>query len=83
MTKKQPTANSFIRSQVSWARHMANRVREQIEEREKELRVQGVWTTDLPDDDDLMDLYDDELFWERYEEEMNKQRQHFREKFLS
>lgn len=81
MGKKQPTANSFIRAQVSWAKHMANRVSEDIEEREKNLRARGVVPELYSEDDELMDLYDEEIFWERYEEEMVKQQEYFRGKY--
>lgn len=79
---RQPTATAFIRSQESWAGHMADQIRTDIVVREAALRDDGVPEERWDDDHVLMDLYDDELFWDRYAEEMVKQREYIREKYL-
>ena len=50
--------------------------------RELVLRDDGVPEDQWDSDGILMDLYDDELFWDRYAEEMVKQREYIREKYL-
>lgn len=79
---KQPTATAFTRSQESWASHVADRVRADIIARESVLRDDGVPEDQWDADRILMDLYDDELFWDRYADEMVKQREYIREKYL-
>lgn len=80
---KQPTASSFVKSQESWAIHVLGLVRAEIEDREEALRENGWPDEDFPNDEKLMDLYDDELFWVRYEKEMVKQRRYLKEKYFN
>lgn len=79
---KQPTATAFTRTQESWARHVLDRVQAQIEDREDALRENNWKDEEFPNDETLMDLYDDELFWERYALQMQQQRDYIREKYL-
>ena len=79
---KQPTATAFTRSQESWAKHVLDKVQLAIEEREDWLRENGWPVEDFPNDDTLMDLYDDEMFWSRYGLQMAVQREYIREKYL-
>lgn len=83
MANKQPTATAFTRNQESWANFVLAKVKKEITEREDWLRELG-WDTDsLPDDPELMDLYDDELFYERYSKEMADQRGYLRKRFFN
>lgn len=83
MSSKQPTAIAFTRAQESWADFVLKKIRTKIEEREKELSENlGVPVDRLPEDDELMDMYDEELFFERYAEEMAKQRGFLRAKYF-
>ena len=79
---RQPTATAFTRAQESWASHVLSRIRTDIVARELVLRDDGVPEDQWDSDGILMDLYDDELFWDRYAEEMVKQREYIREKYL-
>jgi hypothetical protein len=79
---KQPTATAFTRTQESWANHVLEKVRKEIEERESLLRRNDIPIELWDDDDDLMEMYDDELFFERYAEEMARQRAYIKEKYL-
>ena len=82
MSKLQPTATEFTRTQGSWAAFILEKIRVKIDDREEALRENG-WSEDqFPDDDKLMDLYDEELFYTRYGEEMIKQRAFLRNKYL-
>lgn len=82
MAKQQPTATAFTRSQESWADFVLPKIQAQIQEREDWL-VEIGWNRDeLPDDDILMDLYDDELFYIRFAKEMRKQRAILRAKYF-
>lgn len=78
----QPTATVFTRKQESWASFVLEKVRAKIEDREEGLRENGWSPEDFPNDEKLMDLYDDELFWSRYGEEMARQREYLRVKYL-
>jgi len=82
MTARQPTATAFTRTQESWAKHRLGRTRAAIETQEDWLREQGWVADDFPTNDTLMDLYDEELFWARYGEEMASQREFLRETYL-
>lgn len=79
---KQPTATVFTRTQESWANFVLEKVRANIIEQEDWLREQGWADEEFPNSDKLMDLYDDELFWTRYGDEMAKQREYIRNKYL-
>ena len=80
---KQPTATAFTRTQESWAIHVLPKVRAQIEEREDWLREKGWKPDEFDTDATLMDLYDDELFYERYAAEMARQRAYIKEKYFN
>lgn len=83
MTKnKQPSASVFARSQESWADFVLDKVRVKITDREDWLRENGWKESEFPDDTVLMDLYDDELFYERYGDEMARQREYLRNKYF-
>lgn len=76
---KTLTAAKFARAQESWARFMLKKVQAQIDEQETYLRNEKGWGPDeFSEDPILMDLYDDELFWNRYEEHMTSQREFIR-----
>ncbi len=79
---RQPTATAFTRAQESWASHVLDRVRADIVARELALQEDGVPEEHWDDDGILMDLYEDELFWDRYADEMIKQREYIRRKYL-
>lgn len=79
---KQPTATVFTRSQESWANFVLEKVQEKIIDREDALRENGWSDDDFPKDETLMDLYDDELFYMRYAEEMARQREYIRVKYF-
>lgn len=79
---KQPTATAFTRSQESWSEFVLNKVRTQIADREEWLAERGIEPEDFDTDDELLDLYDDEIFWIRYGKQMAKQREFLREKYL-
>jgi 23S rRNA G2069 N7-methylase RlmK/C1962 C5-methylase RlmI len=79
---KQPTATAFTRTQESWARFVLDKIEKKIEERESWLYENGWREEDLDKDPELIDLYDDELFYERYADEMEKQREYIRENYL-
>lgn len=78
----QPTATAFARTQESWAKHRGGQLSTQINEREAELRAQGVAVEDLDKDDLLADLYEEAIFWDRYGEVMGEQRAYLRERYL-
>lgn len=80
---KQPTATAFTRTQQSWAIFVLSKVKRDIEEREDWLRELGIPTDEFSDDDKLMNLYDDELFYERYANEMSNQREYLHKKFFN
>jgi len=79
---KQPTATAFTRTQESWAKFALGKVREQIEDREEALRERGWRVEEFDSDDTLVSLYEDELFYERYAEEMASQRGYIRMRYL-
>lgn len=79
---RQPTATAFTRAQESWALHVADKVRSDIVQRETTLQQDGVPEEQWDDDDQLMDLYDEEIFWDRYAEEMVKQRLYIKDRYL-
>lgn len=80
---KAPSAAAFTRTQQSWARFLQEKIRAQIEERETFLINERGWTTEQLDDDvKLLDLYDEELFWTRYEEQMTRQREYIKNHYL-
>lgn len=82
MSNKQPTATAFTRTQQSWAEFVLVKVRAKIAEQESWLREQG-WPSDkFNENEKLMDMYDDELFYLRYAEEMEKQRAFIRKNYL-
>lgn len=79
---KPPTVNAFVKQQESWASHVLTKIQAKIEDREEYLREQGWNVDDLSDDQTLMDLYDEELFYIRYGEEMVKQRKFIQERYF-
>lgn len=79
---KQPTATAFVRSQESWAEHILGKIQQQIEDREEWLAERGIEPEDFDTDNELLDLYDDEMFYERYAKTMATQRDYIREKYL-
>lgn len=79
---KQPTATAFVRAQESWASFVLPKIRTNIENRESELKAKGVSVDDFDKDETLMDLYDEELFFERYAVEMARQRAFLFEKYF-
>lgn len=79
---KQPTATAFTRSQESWSEFVLEKVRQQIADMEDDLLEVGWKPEEFPENDKLMDLYDDEMFWLRYGEQMVKQREYLRKKYL-
>ena len=81
-TSKQPTATVFARSQESWADFVLGKVQAKIADREAALAENGWPEEDFPKDEILMDLYDDEMFYERYGDEMAKQREYLRKKYF-
>jgi len=82
MYPKQPTATAFTRTQESWANFVLKKVRAAISQRERWLEADGVPVSEWDSDTELYDLYEDELFYERYASEMVKQRGYIREKYL-
>lgn len=80
--EKQPTATRFTRTQQSWAEHILKKLEGEIDERENLLLSEGWEKENLPDDETLSDLYDDELFYMRYAEEMKSQRDYIKENYL-
>lgn len=82
MYTKQPTATAFTRTQESWATFVLGKIRANIEKVEEELRRDNVPLEEWDDNEDLLDLYQEELFYERYAEEMLNQRQYLAEKYL-
>lgn len=79
---KQPTATAFTRTQESWALHVLNeKVRPAIDERQTFLRNKGTPESKWDSDPILMNLYADEEFWERYADEMIRQREYIKEHF--
>lgn len=82
MSNKQPTATAFTRTQESWAEFVLAKVQAKIVEQEDWLRERGWKDVDFPEDEKLMDLYDDELFYSRYAEEMARQRKHLKKKYF-
>lgn len=82
MVRNQPTATAFTRTQESWANFVLEKIRAKIAEQESWLRENGWTDEEFPDNDKLMDLYDDELFYTRYADEMARQREYIRENYL-
>lgn len=82
MSKRQPTATQFTRTQESWANHVLGLIQDKIEEREALLRKHDIPIEEWDADEALMELYDDELFFERYAEQMRQQREYIHEKYL-
>ena len=80
--RKQPTAMEFTRTQESWAAHRADMVRRDITQYEDRLRQEGIPASSWDDDETLLDLYEDEIFWDRYTDEMVKQRNYLRNQYL-
>lgn len=78
----QPTATALTHNQEDWAKFILAKVQAEIDDREDALRENGWKEDDFPNDSKLMDLYDDELFYMRYGEEMIKQRAFIRERYL-
>lgn len=78
---KQPTATAFTRTQESWAKFVLDKIKAAIEERESWLRELGKSTDELSEDNELLDMYDDELFYERYSQEMADQRSYLKAKY--
>lgn len=70
---KPPTAISFMRDQGKFAEWMLKRTRERIDRIER--GEEGA-------PEDLEDLYEDEVFFERYADAMSEQREYFRRKYL-
>jgi len=83
MQSKQPTATVFTRTQESWANFVLEKVQKKIDDRESWLKENGWKPEELSDDSVLMDLYDDELFYMRYAEEMARQRTYLRKKYFN
>ena len=79
---KQPTATVFARNQESWADFVLGKVRAKIEDRETALRENRWPEEEFSDDEILMDLYEDEIFYERYGEEMTRPREYLRKKYF-
>lgn len=79
---KQPTATKFTRAQESWAYFILDKLDVSISEREAALRAQGIPSEEWDQDETLMDLYDEELFYTRYAAEMSRQREHIRNTYL-
>lgn len=79
---KQPTATVFARSQESWADFVLGKVQAKIADREAGLIENGWTEEEFPNDEILMDLYEDEIFYERYGDEMAKQREYLRKKYF-
>ena len=79
---KQPTATAFTRTQESWAKFVLDKIKAAIEEREMYLINEQGWTREaLSEDNELLDMYDDELFYERYGQEMADQRSYLKNKY--
>lgn len=72
---KQPTAIAFTRKQEKFGKHILEKVQAEIEELES-------W---LGKDEEpfgrLLDLYDDEMYWARFIEQMREQRKHLHNKY--
>ena len=79
---KQPTATKFTRTQESWAEFVLDKIEQQIKDRENQLAAAGVREDQWDRDPILMDLFDDELFYARYAEEMREQRRYIRAKYF-
>lgn len=79
---KQPTANAFVRAQESWALHVAARLRDEINALEESLLADGNSEYNLSENEELLDMYDDLMFWERYVDEMKIQRNFIKERYL-
>ena len=82
MTTKQPTATAFTRTQESWANFVLKKVKANIAKQEERLREDHVPVDEWGDDPILYDLYEDEIFYERYAQEMEIQRDFIKEKYL-
>ncbi len=78
----QPTATAFTRTQESWAEHVLEKIEAKIKVREHWLREDGYPESEFADDEELYDLYEDAIFYERYAEEMRKQREYIRVNYL-
>lgn len=84
MGNKQPTATAFTRTQESWAQFVLKKIRKDIQEKEDYLINERGWSRDqLSEDDALLDLYDDEIFYERHARYMADQRDYLREKYFN
>lgn len=81
-TSKQPTATQVLRSQESWANFILDKLESQIEAREAELEAMGIPVDAYDQDDTLINLYDEEMFYARYADEMARQREYIRSKYL-
>lgn len=79
---KQPTATAFTRTQEDWARFILTKLDTKINARELLLQERGVPVEDWDQDEELYDLYDEEMFFARYADEMKKQRNYLHEKYL-
>jgi len=83
MAKTQPTATAFTRTQESWAEFVLGKIGEKIETREAWLTANGFSEEDFAEDTELIELYEEELFYERYADEMRKQREYIRDTYLT
>lgn len=72
---KQPTAIAFTRTQEKFAKHILEKTQEKIDRLEAEMS-----DPDNPSEE-LLDLYDEELFWGRYVRQMRDQRDYLHGKF--
>ena len=79
---RQPTATALTRTQESWAQFVLAKVQAKIAEQESWLREQGWKEDEFPNSEILMNLYDDELFYIRYAEEMQRQREYINRKYF-
>lgn len=82
MAQKQPTATAFTRTQESWATFVLDKVDEKIDLREAWLNDNGVPEDQWAEDPELLELYEESLFYERYAEEMRTQRDYIRTRYL-
>lgn len=78
----QPTATQFTRKEESWAEFLAGKTAEKIEALEAEMRADGVPEENFSDNPTLLDLYDDEMFYQRLAEFMREKRVYIRERYL-
>lgn len=79
--KNAPNLIWGFKKQAEWAQHRQKMLAAQISELEERLQAEGLTPEGMSEHAELQDLYDDEFYFTRLEQDMLIQAEYFREKY--